>query len=62
VDAVADSADEQARPFGIHSDEDGLDAETEQERAQRVALLLAGAGFEDADLAVLAPDEQVGLV
>ena len=46
----------------MHSDEDGLDAETEQERAQRVALLLAGAGFEDADLAVLAPDEQVGLV
>ena len=49
MDIVADGADEQARPFGMHSVEDGLDAKAEQERAERVALLLAGAGFEDAD-------------
>ena len=56
VDVVADGADEQRRPLRVCRLQDGVDAQAEQEGAERVALLLPGAGLEDAHLAVRAPD------
>ena len=59
VDVVADGADEQSRPLLVRRLQDGVDAQAEEEGAERVALLLPGARLEHAKFAVLAPDRQM---